>query len=167
MRVQIEGRDVQIQAWRFDVASLGIPGGEVPVYFLDTDVEGNDPGDRGITDSLYGGDDRHRFKQEVVLGVGGVRMLDALGYASLRKYHMNEGHAGLLTIELLRRTRATSRTSGTRASSTTATRCASSACSRPTRRSTPVTTTSPGAGGQVLEELVPLKMLKELGGADS
>src|SRR5512139_3453345 len=105
VRILVEGRSVQIQAWRYDVQSLGSPGVVVPVYFLDTDVRDNDPRDRAITDALYGGDTRHRLKQEAVLGIGGVRMLEALGYTKLRKYHMNEGHASLLTLELLRRTR--------------------------------------------------------------
>jgi len=98
--VQIEGRDVRIKAWLYAVR--GATGGEVPVYFLDTDVEGNSPEDREITSYLYGGDERYRLKQEVVLGIGGVRMLEKLG-VKVRKYHMNEGHSSLLTLELLRR----------------------------------------------------------------
>ena len=65
------------------------------IIFLDTDVEGNELEDRRITDSLYGGDQRYRLKQEIVLGIGGVRMLDALGF-KVQKYHMNEGHSSLL-----------------------------------------------------------------------
>lgn len=96
--VLIEGRKVFIQAWSYKVKS--ITGGEVDVLYLDTDVEENTREDREITAVLYGGDDSYRLKQEIVLGVGGVRMLRALGY-HIKKYHMNEGHASLLTLELL------------------------------------------------------------------
>jgi starch phosphorylase len=97
--VEVEGRDVTVGVWRHGVKSL--TGGEVPVYFLDTDVEGNSPGDREITARLYGGDDAYRLSQEIVLGVGGVRMLRALEIP-VYKYHLNEGHSALLTLELLR-----------------------------------------------------------------
>ncbi|GAB63278.1 MAG: alpha-glucan family phosphorylase [Candidatus Jettenia sp.] len=96
--VFIEGRKVFIQAWSYKIKS--ITGGEVDVLYLDTDVEENTSEDREITAVLYGGDDSYRLKQEVVLGIGGVRMLRALGY-HIKKYHMNEGHASLLTLELL------------------------------------------------------------------
>jgi len=96
--VQIEGRDVYIQAWLYNVQS--VTGGKVDVIYLDTDVEENTKEDREITAFLYGGDDRYRLKQEIVLGIGGVRMLHALGF-HIKKYHMNEGHASLLTLELL------------------------------------------------------------------
>jgi len=64
--VQIEGRDVHVQAWMYKQVSP--TGGEIPIFFLDTDVPENTPEDRGITDYLYGGDHRYRIKQEVVLG---------------------------------------------------------------------------------------------------
>jgi starch phosphorylase len=96
--VSLEGREVVVQAWLYVQQSL--TGGKVPLLFLDTDVKGNDPEDRKITDRLYGGDDRYRLKQEAVLGIGGVRMLRELGF-EIKKYHMNEGHASFLTIELL------------------------------------------------------------------
>jgi len=98
--VRIEGRTVKVQAWLHEHKSP--IGGSVPIIFLDTDVAGNDAEDRRITDSLYGGDDRYRFKQEIVLGIGGTRMLEAL-YFKIGKYHMNEGHSALLTLELLRK----------------------------------------------------------------
>lgn len=91
--VKIQGRDVKIQAWHYNCKSL--TGGCVPIIFLDTNVEGNSPEDRRITDFLYGGDHTYRLKQEIVLGVGGVRMLNALGF-KIRKYHMNEGHSSCL-----------------------------------------------------------------------
>ncbi|MBI4685746.1 MAG: alpha-glucan family phosphorylase [Nitrospirae bacterium] len=96
--VQIEGRDVAVQAWLYIVKSL--TSGCIPILFLDTDVAGNNPGDREITSYLYGGDQIYRLKQEVVLGIGGMRMLHELGF-EIKKYHMNEGHASLLTLELL------------------------------------------------------------------
>ncbi len=100
--VQIEGRRVVVQAWQYDVVSL--TGGVLPVLFLDTSAEENDPIDQSLTDKLYGGDHVHRFKQEVVLGIGGVRMLKALE-VDVKKFHLNEGHASLLTLELLRETK--------------------------------------------------------------
>ncbi|MGE5893015.1 MAG: alpha-glucan family phosphorylase, partial [bacterium] len=96
--VQIENRRVAIQCWMYKVESL--TGGIIPVFFLDTDCPENAESDRAIAHMLYGGDDSYRFKQEIVLGIGGVRMLRALGF-EVKKYHMNEGHAALLTIELL------------------------------------------------------------------
>jgi len=72
----------------------------VPVFFLDSNIKGNDNWDRKITKHLYGGDEKYRLAQEIILGVGGVRILKALGYKTIDKYHMNEGHAALLTLEL-------------------------------------------------------------------
>lgn len=97
--VEIEGRTVYVQAWVYEVRSL--TGGVVPVFFLDTDIDENQALDREITHYLYGGDRAYRLKQEIVLGIGGVRMLNELGFR-IKKYHMNEGHASLLAIELLR-----------------------------------------------------------------
>lgn len=98
VKVQIEERNVFVQAWRYQVRS--ITGGEVDVLYLDTDIEENIKEDREITAFLYGGDVHYRLKQEIVLGIGGVRMLHALGF-HIKKYHMNEGHASLLVLELL------------------------------------------------------------------
>ena len=98
--VKIEGRDVKVGAWVFDQESL--TGGVVPVLFLTTDVEGNAQEDREITDFLYGGDEKYRLKQEIILGIGGIKILEALNI-NVKKYHMNEGHSSLLTLELLRR----------------------------------------------------------------
>jgi starch phosphorylase len=97
--VKVEGRNVQMRAWRYRVQ--GASGGEVPVLFLDTDLPGNSTYDRSLTDCLYGGDERYRLCQEVILGMGGVRMLYGLGFRNLQRFHMNEGHASLLTLELL------------------------------------------------------------------
>ena len=98
--VQIEGREVLVQAWQYNVASL--TRGCIPIFFLDTDIDGNMPEDRTITHYLYGGDIAYRLKQEIVLGIGGVRILHELGF-EIKKYHMNEGHSSLLTLELLNR----------------------------------------------------------------
>ena len=100
--VTIEQRDVKIQAWLYLVKSP--TGGEVPVLFLDSDIPGNDERDRDLTDHLYGGWQDTRLKQEIILGIGGARMLRALNF-SIKKYHMNEGHASLLTAELLNNAR--------------------------------------------------------------
>ncbi len=96
--LDLEGRTVAVRAWRHEVA--GQAGDTVPVLLLDTDLPENAEPDRRITDHLYGGDDRYRLRQEAVLGIGGVRMLRALGHATLRRFHMNEGHAALLVLEL-------------------------------------------------------------------
>lgn len=96
--VKIEGRDVRIGSWVYFVNSP--TGGIVPVIYLDTDLPENSAEDRTLTDHLYGGGDSYRIKQEVILGIGGVRMLRRLGF-KIKKYHMNEGHAAFLTLELL------------------------------------------------------------------
>jgi len=97
--VTMERREVKIRAWRYDV--VGVTGAVVPVLFLDTDLPGNDEKDRPLSHYLYGGDQDYRLGQEYVLGVGGVRILRALGYKNIRCFHMNEGHAAFLTLELL------------------------------------------------------------------
>jgi starch phosphorylase len=97
--IKIGGRDVRIGVWVYEQESL--TGGTVPVLFLTTDVEGNAQEDREITDFLYGGDEKYRLKQEIVLGIGGLRILEALKI-NVKKYHMNEGHSSLLTLELLK-----------------------------------------------------------------
>ena len=96
--ITVEGRPVVIAAWRYRVK--GVTGAEVPVLFLDTGLPENTPEDQEITDHLYGRDERYRLCQEAVLGIGGVRLLQALGY-TVDVYHMNEGHAALLTLALL------------------------------------------------------------------
>lgn len=96
--VTVEGRPVALRAWRYDLE--GVAGHRIPIYLLDTDLEQNDPADRGLTDSLYGGDTNYRLRQEAILGIGGARILHALGYEPA-VYHMNEGHAALLTIPVL------------------------------------------------------------------
>jgi len=97
--VTIEERKVQIRAWSYVVH--GVIGHTVPVFFLDTALPENSLWDQTLTDNLYGGDDHYRLCQEVVLGLGGVAMLRALGYKKVQTYHMNEGHSALLTMALL------------------------------------------------------------------
>lgn len=97
--VTIEGRIVQLRVWRYEVSGVG--GYKIPVYFLDADLPENTDWDRTLTHSLYGGDQHYRLCQELILGIGGVRMLRALGYDRIERFHMNEGHASLLTLELL------------------------------------------------------------------
>ena len=96
--VAVEGRTVTVRAWRYDLT--GQFGHVVPIYLLDTDLDDNSGWDRGLTDHLYGGDTNYRLQQEIVLGMGGVRMAHALGLR-INVYHMNEGHAALLTLALL------------------------------------------------------------------
>lgn len=99
VQVTVEGRTVTVGCWVYYLIS---GDHTVPVYFLDTNLEENSPEDRLITNHLYGGDGFMRLKQEAVLGIGGVRMLRSLGYQNIDTYHMNEGHAAFLTLELLR-----------------------------------------------------------------
>jgi glycogen phosphorylase len=100
--VIIEGRTVWIRPWLHELKSP--LGRQVPVILLDTNVAENDARDRSITDRLYGGDEIHRIRQEVVLGIGGERVLRALGFA-ISTYHLNEGHAAFLALSLLLRNR--------------------------------------------------------------
>ncbi len=97
--VKIECRVVELRAWKYEIH--GVNGYVVPVYLLDSDLPENEPWDRGLTRSLYGGDSYYRLCQEIVLGIGGLRMLRALGYGQIERFHMNEGHASLLTLALL------------------------------------------------------------------
>ncbi len=96
--LKINGRDVTVGCWRYDIVGYG--GFEVPVYLLDTDYYVNEPWAREITDNLYAEQKHIRLCQEIILGVGGVRMLDALGY-DIDFYHMNEGHAAFAPLALL------------------------------------------------------------------
>ena len=92
--VPYPGRTVYARVWRVQV-------GTVPLYMLDTNVEPNNAYDHDITDQLYGGDIDMRIHQEIMLGIGGVQMLKALGY-NVTAYHMNEGHAGFSALERTR-----------------------------------------------------------------
>ncbi|HAD04123.1 MAG: alpha-glucan phosphorylase [Desulfuromonadales bacterium GWD2_61_12] len=162
--VTIAGRDVKIQAWLYRVKSP--TGGVVPVLFLDTDIPGNSEEDRHLTDLLYGGDQEYRFKQEIVLGLGGIRLLTALGF-TIRMFHMNEGHASLLTLELLNRSRRLFENKwDERAAWDT----------RKVAEQCVFTTHTPVAAGhdhfpydlveRIMGEVVPYPLLRELGGSD-
>jgi starch phosphorylase len=97
--VVIGGRNVLVGVWRRVVRGEG--GSSVPVYFLDTRIDENDPTDQAITDQLYAGDPPLRLSQEAVLGLAGPRMLARLGYGEIATYHLNEGHASLVPVALL------------------------------------------------------------------
>lgn len=100
--VDIEDRPVWVRPWLYiHTCPLAY---DIPVLLLDTDLEQNSSEDRSLTHSLYGGDDEYRLKQEIILGIGGTRLLRALGF-EIRTYHLNEGHAALLTLELLNQAR--------------------------------------------------------------
>lgn len=94
IRVELPGRTVYAMVWHIQV-------GRVSVYLMDTDVEPNAPADRDLSARLYGGDHEMRVSQEMMLGIGGVRMLRALGIEPA-VWHMNEGHSAFLTLERLR-----------------------------------------------------------------
>ena len=93
--VDLAGATLEAQAWRADV-------GRVRLYLLDADIEANAAEHRLITDRLYGGDTEHRLQQEILLGIGGVRLLEAVG-EDTQVFHTNEGHAGFLGLERIRR----------------------------------------------------------------
>jgi glycogen phosphorylase len=99
--VKLEGRDVRVRPWKYIVKGVG--GHEVPVLLLDTALPENSAWDQTLTDSLYGGDIYYRLCQEIILGLGGAAVLQALGYDGGTLYHLNEGHAALVTLCLLER----------------------------------------------------------------
>ncbi|HJS75165.1 MAG TPA: alpha-glucan family phosphorylase, partial [Vicinamibacteria bacterium] len=99
VQLEVEGKPVVLRCWRRVLD--GVLGATIPVYFLDSDLEENGEAERRLTDQLYGGDRRYRLSQECILGIGGLRMLRALGYEGLETYHMNEGHSSFLTLELM------------------------------------------------------------------
>ena len=99
--VFIEDREIKVQIWKYIIK--GIKGYKLPVYFLDTNCNENNEEDKKITFYLYGGDSSYRLKQEIILGIGGVKVLKALNYNHIQKYHLNEGHSALVIIELLKK----------------------------------------------------------------
>ena len=155
--VEIEGRQVAIRPWLY--VQTGVTGRQVPILLLDTDLEQNSAIDRTLTHHLYGGDAAYRLKQEIILGIGGGRVLQALGF-NIQTWHMNEGHAALLTLGRLADARATTGTDGLAA----------------TRKQCVFTTHTPVAAGQdrfpydlyarTAPELLPLDTVKELAGSD-
>lgn len=99
-RIKIEGQSVRVEVWEYRI--VGKYGHVVPVYFLDTNIPENPEHFRDINQYLYGGDEYTRLCQELVLGVGGVRILRDIGFNNGQIYHLNEGHASLLALELIR-----------------------------------------------------------------
>jgi glycogen phosphorylase len=97
--VRIEDREVHVKTWRYSIH--GLSGFIVPVYMLDTDLPENSEYDRALTDTLYGGDQRYRVCQEILLGIGGLTLLRQLRISQIGSYHMNEGHAAFLTLAML------------------------------------------------------------------
>ena len=100
--VDIEGKPVWIRPWLY--VHTCPHGHRIPILLLDTDLDQNGKEHRTLTHHLYGGDETYRLKQEIILGIGGIRILRALGF-ELHTYHLNEGHAALLTLDLLNRWR--------------------------------------------------------------
>jgi len=100
--VDIEHKPVWIRPWLY--IHTCPHGQQIPILLLDTQLDQNSEEDRALTHYLYGGDEAYRLKQEIILGIGGIRVLRALGF-DLHTYHLNEGHAALLTLDLLNRWR--------------------------------------------------------------
>jgi len=94
VKIALPGRNVTAKAWQVNV-------GRIPLYLLDTDVEENTHEDRAITYQLYGGDNEHRLKQEIMLGLGGARLIKQLGL-NPQIYHLNEGHSAFSALERIR-----------------------------------------------------------------
>ena len=100
VQLTLEQRKVNVRVWCYEIK--GYDSFNVPVYFLDTDFDENDPEDRKLTWYLYGGDEKYRLRQELLLGLGGVRILRSMGYRNICRFHLNEGHAAFLVLEMLR-----------------------------------------------------------------
>ena len=99
--INLRGRDVLVKCHEY--LHKGLTGHEIPIYFLDVDVDENDVEDRNITLRLYSGDNSHRILQEAILGFGGTMLLEHIGYKNINTFHMNEGHCSFLTLALLKR----------------------------------------------------------------
>jgi len=93
--IDLPQRTLFAKVWKASV-------GRIPLYLLDTDIDENNEHDRSITHQLYGGDQENRLKQEILLGIGGIRMLEAVGFTP-DVYHLNEGHAAFISLERLRK----------------------------------------------------------------
>ncbi len=155
--VEIEGRQVAIRPWLY--VQKGVTGHTVPILLLDTDLEENSAIDRTLTHHLYGGDGAYRLKQEIILGIGGAKVLKALGF-TIETWHMNEGHAALLTLDRLAEARAATGGDGL----------------AETRKQCVFTTHTPVPAGQdrfhydlyaaVAPQLVPLDTVKQLAGPE-
>lgn len=100
VEIEIGSEKIKVGVWQYLIK--GENSFEVPVYFLDTNIVGNKTKYKHLTDKLYGGNLELRLQQEIVLGRGGVKMIAALGFDSIKKYHLNEGHGALAAVELFR-----------------------------------------------------------------
>lgn len=96
--ITIAGEEVTVGCWIYTIEK---DFQTVPIIFLTTDLEENSPQVRDYTHNLYGSGTEYRFAQEMILGIGGVKMLKALGFDQIENYHINEGHAAMLTLELM------------------------------------------------------------------
>jgi starch phosphorylase len=96
IEIPIQGKMVKIGAWKYEV--IGETGWRIPVFLLDTEVEGNEQWQKNFTHVLYDATPFQRIVQEVILGIGGAKLLDELGYNKINTYHLNEGHAAFLTL---------------------------------------------------------------------
>ena len=164
--VILEGREVWVRPWLHLLAS---PIGQtVPVLLLDTDLDENAEADRRLTDHLYGRDQVYRLKQEAVLGIGGLRCLQALGF-NIRAYHLNEGHAAFLALDLLRRyPRPEDQVGPGDLKLRDRAACATCASSPRTRRSRPGMTASPTTWSSTsCAAIVETDQLRLLGGRES
>jgi len=103
VELQLAGRTIKVKAWEYQHKGFSAT---IPIICLDTDLPGNSDYDRQLTDYLYGKDNEYRMFQEFILGIGGVRILDALGH-KIDKYHMNEGHSAFIALELYRQAKET------------------------------------------------------------
>ena len=131
--VDLADVEVQVRVWRVDV-------GRIRLYLLDTNVPGNPPEAIAVTNRLYGGDEQHRLRQEIVLGIGGVRALRALDLHP-QVFHTNEGHAGFLGLERVRELDRDRACRSPRRSKP----YGRAGCSRPTRPCPPASTASRGS----------------------
>ncbi|MEG1824919.1 MAG: alpha-glucan family phosphorylase [Cloacibacillus sp.] len=98
--ITMNNRPVSVGVWCYTL--VGQSGHSLPIFFLDTDLPENCPEDRQLTAELYGGDNKYRLCQELILGIGGLRLLRDMGFRNVTTFHLNEGHAGFITLELLR-----------------------------------------------------------------
>ena len=99
IEMKIEDKELKVSAWLYRV--VGQSGHVVPIYLLTTEVEGNEPWKQKLTGSLYDSTSKwNRIAQEKILGIGGVKLLNSLGYENIETYHMNEGHGAFATVEL-------------------------------------------------------------------
>jgi starch phosphorylase len=106
--IKIGQDQVKIRAWQYFIK--GHSGYQIPIYFLDADLTGNPKKYRQLSGRLYGIEPEYRLMQEIILGRGGVKILSELGYNNIKKYHLNEGHAALATVELFHKSSGKTRT---------------------------------------------------------